>query len=830
MGDGDSTPTPKPPKLPDNAPAGLRDFVACRRMSVDIDTSDVGWLPMPPGMSGDAAPDVDLEPGADGRSGTVKIGWGFVSMEFPVRIVDGKLVVDETDKLILGIGDEIDKWVDRLNAQLGANDKALDEFRVDGDTLTITKRAAAPSPVIEPGGASTAPVVTATPVAGADEKPPEKRSGCLGWILGGIVALAAAIGIGVVATNGGDDDAVSTPPVATGESTTTTDVGTTTTTAATTTTTTMQVGLADEPTDDTADEPACATALPDELPVGEYAMVDDPCDGAAPVMYDSCTFGPLCAEMQPIVFAAGGTPGVGHDGSRPDAITGEVGPSEATLFFRLFYALLVAISADEPSVVQVTTDCGGTTSTGRSEPLPESAPDGVSVEVPHPLFSYGTCTVVEAGIFRGDDLLTALPPELVGDDGSYEITAAESDPVPPSTDRFTFTFPEIASAPQWTDGTWIDDATTVRNVITAAPIEPGCSWLLPPADVVRVSDVLGDCVEDDQFWAFAASLTITPRTSELSDTSIGHAGSFVNPIGFDSSVGDMDAFRTSGTLFDQTMFPCGAGFIGITACTDDGGPMDAGGFVVVSIAFADDVPLDDDGVERAHVVDFSTSGGGEYRTELGPDGWTVSGPEDTRARSIIRGNSLTLVAPADELPSADLTYVLRTEVDGDVVEQPPVPVVGFGLAPEVPREVATPDPTTPTSDPATTDPPPATTDPSDGVDEAAIVDFYAQLSAGLSSGDLTFPLERLHPFVFDAYPDQCPAALESFVDPDFAVDVVAVGETGPWTWELPDGRSYDVDEATTVTVQVSGRGQSGQPADAHLATVDGQLRWFTFCA
>ena len=819
---GDGAQQPKPPKLPDGAPVGLREFVACRRMSVDIDTSDTSWLPMPRGVPGNASPKIDLEPGDDSRSGKVKIGWGFISMEFPVRIVEGKLVVDETANLPFGAGDGIEKWVDRLNDQLGANDKALDEFRVDGDTLTITKRAAAPATDPPAGGASAAPVVTATPTPNSEEKPPEKRSGCLGWILGGLVALAAAIGIGVAATNGGDDEAVSTPPVANDEASATTS---TTVASTSTTSTTLQVGLADDPLDDepVADEPACASAFPGELPVGEYVVVDDPCEGAAPASYDDCTFGMLCAnEFGSPPFSVSGRSSTLHQTSPPDAVTGEQGPSQESHPFQLLST--TSLSAD-PVFLEVSADCGGRIVTGR-----ETIVAGQPTVVTHPLFSYGPCTVVSVTVVDGDGLiLRDLPPGMVGEDGTFVVDATELPVEAPPLDAFTIGDPRVTGSDWWQQWTWSDDATTVRNVIAAAPVPTDCMWFFAPDDVALITQVLDRCSGNGHHWVFASGLTDAEVTLEVVDTTTGHAGSYINPVGFGAPISDTNAFATSGSLFDQTMFPCGRGFVGVTACTDNPTPMNAGGFVTVSIAFAGEVPLDDDGAGRAHVVDFAASGGGTYRTELGPDGWQVAGPDGTRARSIIRGNSLTLVVPADELPASDLAYVLSTEVDGEVVEQPAVPVVGFGLAPEVPRDTP-PATTSPTTEPAA----PTTSAPGGGddgtVDEAAIVEFYAQLSAGFSSGDLTFPLERLHPFVLDAYPDQCPAAFETFVDPDFVAEVVAVGDTGPWTWVLPDERSYDVDEAITVTIQLSGRGQTGAPADAHLATVDGELRWFTFCA
>ena len=116
-------------------------------------------------------------------------------------------------------------------------------------------------------------------------------------------------------------------------------------------------------------------------------------------------------------------------------------------------------------------------------------------------------------------------------------------------------------------------------------------------------------------------------------------------------------------------------------------------------------------------------------------------------------------------------------------------------------------------------------------DGQSLPQFYEQLSASVASGDLGFSFDRLHPAVFEAYSEsECRAALATFTDPDLMIAFVSEGETGPWVWDVPDGPSIEVIDATAVTISLSGRGQTGQQAEAHIARVDGELRWFTFCS
>lgn len=821
MGDGSNQ---HDVRLPDDAPQGLREFVACRRMSVVVDVTDSSWLPAPPGLPDGSEPDVELEPGPTATSGTVSIGWGFVRMSLPVHIEDGRLVVEAGD-LPFGIGPEIDRWTDRLNATLAANDKALDGFQVDGDRLTITKRevAAAPRP------AATGPVTPATTPDGAgardddpDTQPDDgsKRSGCGAWILGGIVALAAAAGITWAATSGDDGGSASDPAPA---PTPTADIDVAATAPSTiaaearepVATPTSDVTVA--PTEPADDPAVCETVQVGEFPVGAYPELPAPCDPDGLVGYDDCVPGPiLCSHRQAPPMLLPGRPGVSHRGSRPDAVTGQQGPSEAQ--HPIWIGPVTAVG--DGWQIEVRADCAGSEVTGRAPVIP-----GDVTEVPHPLFQYGTCRAQGGTLFGSDGVpIIELPGAVFADGGTYDIGPAETPPTPEPIegltlvdDRFRARFEQ--GWPSFDEWDWSDDAVTVRNVLAAAPLPDECFWFVSPGDADLLVEALDGCATDGHYWVFYGALADVEFELTAADTVTGHAATYTNPLGTEG--GWTEGFDTAEPLFDDTIFPCGVGHVGVTVCPENAGPVGAGGFVTVAIATGGPLPLEPDGIDRAHVIDFGPAGGGRYRVAQGEDGgWTLSGPDATRARAVHRGRSLTLVVPDTELPATGaVRYVVRSEIDGQVVEQPEVPVLGLATTPEV---VPAPSDTD-GSDTAVTAADPST------VTEQAVRAFYAQLSESLASGDLEFPLARLHPVVGDAYPDRCPAALESFVDPEFGIELVELVGPEPWTWTLPDGREYPVPDALTTVVRLSGRGQPGEPTETHLATVDGELHWFTFC-
>lgn len=109
-----------------------------------------------------------------------------------------------------------------------------------------------------------------------------------------------------------------------------------------------------------------------------------------------------------------------------------------------------------------------------------------------------------------------------------------------------------------------------------------------------------------------------------------------------------------------------------------------------------------------------------------------------------------------------------------------------------------------------------------------VEDFYARLVAAIRTGDGDFLFSRFHPAVLDRYGgDQCRAALASAADPEAEIEVLSVGEPERWTWEM-DGVSTDIEDAIPVELRLAGRIEAAS-SEAHVATVDGELRWFTDC-
>ncbi len=155
-----------------------------------------------------------------------------------------------------------------------------------------------------------------------------------------------------------------------------------------------------------------------------------------------------------------------------------------------------------------------------------------------------------------------------------------------------------------------------------------------------------------------------------------------------------------------------------------------------------------------------------------------------------------------------------------VHDQPEVPVAGEITTPHV-EATAPADEQAPT-EPAS--PPP----PSTAVAIESLLDFYAQLSASVSAGDGAFALDRLDPRVFEIYPDSCPEALASFADPDLVIEFLERGATETWTFEA-EGQAIEIPDAIAVTIRLTGRGQAGEPSEAHVSIIDGEYHWFTFC-
>ena len=124
-----------------------------------------------------------------------------------------------------------------------------------------------------------------------------------------------------------------------------------------------------------------------------------------------------------------------------------------------------------------------------------------------------------------------------------------------------------------------------------------------------------------------------------------------------------------------------------------------------------------------------------------------------------------------------------------------------------------------------------TVDPAELVGLDDVRAFYELFEEAVQTGDGDDLHARLHPAVFELYgEEQCRAFVDAgFDNPDLGFEAQSVGPLGPWTWER-DGRSVAVADAVAVQlVQRTPANVEPAPQEAHVALVDGELRWFTDC-
>jgi hypothetical protein len=323
--------------------------------------------------------------------------------------------------------------------------------------------------------------------------------------------------------------------------------------------------------------------------------------------------------------------------------------------------------------------------------------------------------------------------------------------------------------------TSLHPSATTLAILAGEPLAATCTWLRGPGDV---NSVAPSCPSR---WAWAAS--------GGDDRLVAHGGGFMTT-------------PTNDTPSRwQLSFPCGIGPVAYTACADESDLFDASNLALVTVSFSS--PLSSFPPETALEVNIDGTTMQLGRTD---DGWSLTAPSAPSARVLLRGDAATFVVPADLLSTAP-AYTVSLSDDSASVTQPPQPMLG--------AIIAVPD----TSVPETTAPP--------ATEPETPADLFEQLSTSIASGDLQFAIDRLHPFVIDAYGvDACRAELEGRVAPGYEITVEAVGEEAPWTWQLPDGRSFELPLATTVTVRIPGIEGA---AEGHLVLVDDQFRWFTVC-
>ncbi|MGI9645072.1 MAG: hypothetical protein ACR2O6_07165, partial [Ilumatobacteraceae bacterium] len=133
---------PDGPKMPGAAPDALKQFVACTSDSLELDMSEMGWLPKPENVPDFLTPSVTLPDRATSTGATIRIGYGeFISIDLPATIVEGELRVAARGSGF-GIGPEIDKWVHAFNRQLRENDKQLDSFEARDGKIQVGRRPA----------------------------------------------------------------------------------------------------------------------------------------------------------------------------------------------------------------------------------------------------------------------------------------------------------------------------------------------------------------------------------------------------------------------------------------------------------------------------------------------------------------------------------------------------------------------------------------------------------------------------------------------------------------------------------------------------------------
>ncbi len=616
---------PQPARLPLGAPESVRSFVECRSDRLELDVTRLGWL-----AAGGFEPLVELQPGSTSTTAPLRITWdsaGFLTTDLRLTILAGRLSVDTSGLPSLIRGD-VDRWIADFNRTLTEHSKELDSLRVEHDRITLTKRATPPhssnaggvGAVATPGSGSSPPV--SSPAA-APPAPPHSTTRKIVAIVTAIaLVLLGGLGVWAGRRSGGDESTRPAPAPADDQ------------------------GANDDtpPPGDAADDAAPPDAVPvadapqptptpsailcgapqagaSDFQIGSWDSIDGlmPCNQLPPDALFGCGAAMLpCPGAAPWLIRAGGVIGRSHDGSVPDALTGEVGPSQAE--FLVEAVVPDGVDLDGASV-RLTSECGGRELAGRSALL-ASGPTPLA----HPLFSFGPCTVTGGALEVGDGTEIALSPTAFGDGGEFVIDGATVAPELEVGNGSVFDDVRFRFAPDW-----LDAALTTLGVLAAAPLDGRCVRLAEPGDIIATAGLLGSCRSAGAGWVLAAGFTNDPSIPERI-TPVAHGAGFVNPVGAaDSAAVDFDGFDTSRPLFDQTIFPCGIGHVGVTVCpAERAGPVAAGSLVAVTVVFADRLPVDSP--DRTTTFDFAPSGGPTWTVGGGASGWTIdAGPTATAA-------------------------------------------------------------------------------------------------------------------------------------------------------------------------------------------------------
>jgi hypothetical protein len=81
---------PKKPKLPENAPADIKDFVDCKGNALELRSGPVNWMPLPKfAQEADAAPTATFEQGTAPGTINATLGWGIISVTITRPLLRG---------------------------------------------------------------------------------------------------------------------------------------------------------------------------------------------------------------------------------------------------------------------------------------------------------------------------------------------------------------------------------------------------------------------------------------------------------------------------------------------------------------------------------------------------------------------------------------------------------------------------------------------------------------------------------------------------------------------------------------------------------------------
>ena len=764
----------KPPDLPDGAPQELKDFIACKRLTVELDLATIGWLPAPPGVPKELAPSVTAEAGATPNTATVSVGWGFLSITLPVSIgSDGQLNVD-TAKLpdIENLKSNVDKWVKKFNDSLKGNGKRLSGFTINGTKIAFTKVAIAAT------GTATTPQTPLPPATKTPPTPPPPSTpgatastdgtsstgkGCLLGVLG--MVLVGVVGAGIYFVTKDDDKKTASPPV-----TVEPVAATTSTTTTSTTPTTAAVSV-----------PDCANldfvvswAMAETNQSCNWLAAIDPCNPTRLRCGSGVTSPFFVVDPRTIIL---------HDGGPVDPLTQLQGPSSA--------GHSVFIGSGPAGVLTFSSICGDQLITGQTPYRPGST--GI---VSHSLFDFGPCTANSLQ-FEGGGSTIDLFPALV--DPAFTVGPDE---VPPeSFDPVTFGL--VSDDPQWGDST-----ATFLSTMSDSPYDCVAAF------IERAPYRSVGCAGARRVWKYHAVL---PVEASGAGPMIAVGAGYANALGsMAPTAADYSQFSTTPIWATNGLFPCGQGPLGLAICPGNSAPRaEAGGYLAITI-------LSDTTAGRQFTIDL-----GQGQTSItidtaantffgGVEGLTPLVREaggDTSPIVVVTDRVLYALVPDAVLPP-DAEVAVSLTTSGVTIDYQPVAIDNVTTLPSLFRNGA-PATTTSTSSIAPT--------------VEAADEFLQQLSESLATGDGSFALSRLHPKVIETFgQDVCNQTVPATDDQTFNLTLVSEGAHGPWDWPQPDGTTIRIDDAVTFDVQITQQGSTA-PAQVHLVLLDGMWRWFTYC-